>query len=307
MALLIPTGTSTYGDSSSTGGDSLSRKYVLAQFREDANLDWVGRLRSTLSTQELKYKVFETHQKKLKTDRDLWHRIETGVGQATIIIIDPDPIAADIRAYIKDHGITEHDGLSAQGIHNACAHALVKATPLAYLPYELIRAVDWTDYRLVGSLDDFSPDAIRKEIGPGLREAKIFAARAHALFDLADVDSSAKTTRDVFASPLANVLLTELLQTTRHFDVEHPKTLPVLNRAASVVAEALEPQLDSLNVLNQPTPRVLVHEVQSHSVDQLQAADIAAGWARSILDLTDTPHDLGARFERVWWNGTRLK
>jgi hypothetical protein len=45
---------STYGDSSRTGDD----KYVLAQFRSNASLAWVGELRAFLVKGELKYKWF---------------------------------------------------------------------------------------------------------------------------------------------------------------------------------------------------------------------------------------------------------
>ena len=36
------------------------------------------------------------------------------------------------------------------------------------------------------------------------------------------------------------------------------------------------------------------------------AADIAAGWAREVLE-TNEPSTLGARFDRVWINGRRIK
>jgi hypothetical protein len=50
----------------------------------------------------------------------------------------------------------------------------------------------------------------------------------------------------------------------------------------------------------------LVIETESRGHDELQASDIAAGWAREMLELGEVS-TLGTRFERVWLNGHRLK
>lgn len=109
--------------------------------------------------------------------------------------------------------------------------------------------------------------------------------------------------RDIFRSPLARVLLAELLATERQFDNENPKTAAVLNRAADEIARALGEQLPVVGTM---TEKPLVTEVDSKAVDQIQAADIAAGWAREALE-TNAPSTLGAMFERVWINGQRIK
>jgi hypothetical protein len=67
MSLIIPTSFShseTYGDSTSTEGAPLS-KYVLAQYRSDADLNWVGELRASLVKDELKYKHFREARPRL--------------------------------------------------------------------------------------------------------------------------------------------------------------------------------------------------------------------------------------------------
>lgn len=81
-------------------------------------------------------------------------------------------------------------------------------------------------------------DSRRLDRQGGLRHAQIFAARAHALFDLVAADSLAATD-DVFRSPLAPVMLAELLATSRSFDEENPATLDVLNEAANEIGLAL--------------------------------------------------------------------
>ena len=147
MAIIIPTGVSTYADATSTGGHGPRRKYVLAQFRSDSNLEWVRELRSTLVhvqvlnyvqpyggreaalfraqrdricclTQktessperyfrkqsieaalvrdELKYRDFRAARPRLRQDANLWSRVENGVGQATIVVIDPNQIPREV-------------------------------------------------------------------------------------------------------------------------------------------------------------------------------------------------------------------
>jgi hypothetical protein len=75
------------------------------------------------------------------------------------------------------------------------------------------------------------------------------------------------------------------------------------NDAVNVIASAVEeayPDFDEMS------DRPLVIETDSRGYDELQASDVAAGWAREMLDLTDA-RSLGAQFERVWVNGRRIK
>jgi hypothetical protein len=65
----------------------------------------------------------------------------------------------------------------------------------------------------------------------------------------------------------------------------------------------LEPELPTIGTL---APEPLVTEYDSTAIDELQASDIAAGWAREMLE-TGEPKTLGSRFERVWLNGRRIK
>ena len=102
----------------------------------------------------------------------------------------------------------------------------------------------------------------------------IFAARAHAAFDLKSI-GSASSVQEAFRSPLATVMLAELIATTRIFDAESPKTTSALNAMADQIAAQIE--LDLPFGLTRAKP--LVSEVDSRAVDELQAADIAAGWS----------------------------
>jgi hypothetical protein len=303
MSLIIPTASSTFADSCKTEGHPLSRKYVLAQFRSDADFEWVRRLRSMLVTEELKYAQFREARPKLKSQRDFWKKIEAGVGQATIVVIDPSPIENQVRQSLKSEKLSPQDGINNKLLIDTCATAIIKLTPVCYLPQELSLAVPWVNYHPIASLADFAPEKLKEKIGGGLQQTMIFAARAHAIFDLPSLDSSTSSTRDVFRSPLAGVLLAELLATERYFDNENPNTVSLLNRAADEIATALGEQLPVVGTI---TDKPLVTEVDSKAIDEIQAADIAAGWAREVLE-TNEPSTLGARFDRVWINGRRIK
>jgi len=304
MSLIIPTSTSFADSSSSEGGGRLDKKYTLAQFRDDASFDWVDRLRTFLSISELKYGVFRKRRYRVKLDRDLWKRVESGVGQATIIIVDPEPTVKIIQQNALSEGMTEEDGLTSAWLETACATSLIKNTPIAHLPTRLAEATSWSDYHQFGSMEDFLPENILKALGGSLRHAKVFTARAHAMFDLQSSWPGTATTRDVFTSPLSQVLLTEVLSTARHFDTELPQTADILNQAAEKIADAIIPQTNSSRV---SANTKLISEHPSEKIDELQAADMAAGWARELYDLTGDPRTLAPQFERVWINGTHVK
>lgn len=302
MALVIPTAASTFGDSTTTEGGRL-RKYVLAQFRNDSDLKWVRELRAVLVRDELKYRNVKESRPELKQNRQLWGRVENGVAQASIIVVDPQPFDNAIRMAIESEGANNLPPIDEKDIHNTCATAIVRSTPIAYLPDELSKAVPWGFYQEIATLDDFSPQNIREMIGGGLKQAMIFAARAHATFDLENIDETAASTRDVLRSPLARVLLAELLSTSRVFDTENPLTVQVLNNASDLIAKSVGEQLPTIgSISSQP----LVREINSRVIDEIQAADIAAGWARDLLEVAE-PKALGSTFERVWLNGKRIK
>lgn len=132
MSLIIPAMSSTYGDSSKTEGCALNRKYVLGQFRSNADLDWVQRLRAALSSDELKYAHFREVRHRLHAQKQLWKLIESGVGQATIVVVDPEPVEMQVREYVKSEKITPEDGATEKAIIENCATAIIGKTPIAY-------------------------------------------------------------------------------------------------------------------------------------------------------------------------------
>jgi hypothetical protein len=300
VPLIIPTASSTFADSVSTGGGPL-RKYILAQYGSDADFSWVKALRAILVQDELKYVHVRDARPKLEGDRSLWRVIKDGIRQATVIVIDPQPFAQTIedlfRAEHAEPGIdyTENDVL------DCCATAIVGHTPIAYLPERLNSEVPWSHFTPVTPLQSFAPEEIRKRLGGGLRDAKILAARAHAMFDLRTTDMTVFSTRDVLLSPLRKVLLLELLATYRVFDQEHPQSVNVLNEAVRSIADGMADTLPIWPQGGQP----LIREVDSRAIDEIQAADVAAGWSRELLELGDLSA-VALAFRRVYLNGRRL-
>lgn len=300
MAIIIPTGYSTFGDSTKTEGPL--QKYILAQLRSDAALEWVGRLRAAMVVEEVKYGNFIKVRPRLRANRDLWSRIEKGISQATVIVIDPRPVEESIRSLLTAKGAEEGRDFNQKELTNQCATAIIGGTPVAYLPAEMARVIPWNSYEQLTTLDQFTPKAIRGKIGDGLATASIFAARAYATFDVKLSGDSLQSMSDTWRSPLAELILSEVLATERVFDTEHPRTAEVLNEITTEISNRLSNEWPLITKPKVP----LIREVDSRAIDHLQAADMAAGWAREMLETADVTA-LGKRFERVWINGHRIK
>lgn len=294
MPLFVPQHSSTYSDATSTRGGELST-YIHAQFRDDADLDWLERVKAKLGRlDEVKSKDIETDLHLIQGDRDLWERFQKGIGQASIIIVEPQRVADEIKdVATRDAEDEKH---ARQLLLSSCATALIQQTPIAYLPIELTKLAGVSAVT-VAALYDFSPEELTKQFGQYLKHAKIFAARAHATFDVENRPKSISTTRDVFNSPLARVLLAELLATERVFDVEHPASVNVINKAAQRIAATLE------NAPIETIVGTLAREDDSRARAQTQAADLAAGWARTVVEHNRQPEKLAEQFQRVIVNG----
>lgn len=194
------------------------------------------------------------------------------MAQATIIIVDLD--VESLRAFrslIYERGYGFGYDWGDKEMFDLMYRSTIARSPVAFLPDALTKALPNAPTHL-GTLNDFTPEKIRERIGPGLRQAAILAARAHAVFDVDGRrrDRATRTTQDAFTSPLAPLVLTQVLASQRTFDVEAPKTLDVLNEASDAIAAALGATIKT-------SSERLVRECSSVELDQLQAADTAAG------------------------------
>lgn len=298
MPIIVPACATSFADATNTEGGALG-KYVIAQFRGDARLDWVQRLRSMLGVDELKYGNIQERRPKLKLDRELWGQIENGVGQATIIVSDPAPFYHSSKFLLEQQGAKENIDFSKNDLIQRSSIAILDNTPIAYMPFEMMRLSGFRG-KEVARLDAFSPLVIQTALGNNLRKAKVFAARAHAMFDTPAIAEHVSNLNNALRSPAATVLLAEILSTSRVFDEEEPKSIDFLNSALEEMAISLSHELPII------TRRGKISEAKSQTINELQAADVAAGWAREIIDISGSSA-LANKFERVWINGERLK
>ena len=149
-------------------------------------------------------------------------------------------------------------------------------------------------------LSETEGPALLHRIGGKLRDAEVFTARAYSLLDVdAESDAYGSTLSNPFfrSSRLGHGMFHRALLVPRIFDKDHEASVKVLNE--SVLAIRRTPAgLDTKQ-------EQLVREEDSRSIDALQAADIAAGFARETLDRQGF-RALAAQFRRVVLNGIDL-
>ncbi len=281
----------TYGDSSRTGDD----KYVLAQFRSDASLAWVGELRAFLVKDELKYKWFVPERHRVMSNPELWKRVENGVHQAEITIIDPrsyqDFAIAELLEQRAEPGID----FDFKTINEISGQYIIEWSPVGRLgAFNLDWLADNTNFE---NATDFSAHGLKKRAGGKLRDAVVLAARAHGMISPSELN-------EILANSFGGGTLDYqtrmkyIGEVTRVFDVEHPKSIPILNEFAQRLAHAAGIPRSLTHAMNH---KASVYESASHEVDHIQAADLAAGWAVDLLTLTNG--DYRAVAQRFAWVG----
>ncbi len=108
------------------------RKYILAQFQSDADLEWVTKLRARLGHDELKYKDFQPEHRRIKSsEAELYKIIQKGIAQAAVIVIDPGPIADMTKDYYLQQRAEPGIDFTESDIINTCAVSLISETPVA--------------------------------------------------------------------------------------------------------------------------------------------------------------------------------
>lgn len=299
MPLVIPTARSTYADSTTIAGSGHLSSYILAQLPNDANLSWVSEVRALCTVDELKWKVFQERRERLQAKNHIWKRILGSMRSATIVVIKPSDVEAAIREEWTTQGAENGVDFNQRMLIDACTTALIRDTPVAYLPNRLAEAMNLYPGSLFLEFDRFAPEQIKQRIGGKLRDAKVFAARAHATFDVVEQNTTTRSPFMRLSSPAASLVFRELLSTQRGFDEEHLPSVNVLNEAAEVMATALS---EALMLPGELSSQPLVREFSSRDIDAIQAADIAAGWAHEVVALGNE-RALGATFGKVLVNG----
>jgi hypothetical protein len=281
----------TYGDSSRTGDD----KYVLAQFRSDASLAWVGELRAFLVKDELKYKWFVPERHRVMSNPELWRRVENGVHQAEITIIDPRSYRDFAIAELLEQQAEPGVDFDIQTINEVSGQYIIEWSPVGRLgAFNL----DWlADNTNLEDPIDFSAHGLKKRAGGKLRDAVVLAARSHGMVSPSELN---EILANSFGGGTLNyqTRMKYIGEVTRVFDVEHPKSIPILNEFAQRLAHAAGVPRSLTHAMNR---KASVSESTSHEVDHIQAADLAAGWAVDLLTLTNG--DYRAVAQRFAWVG----
>jgi len=295
----------TYGDSCQTGDD----KYVIAQFRSDASLDWVADLRAFLMKDELKYKWFNPERHRVMAKADLWKRVQDGVHQAEITILDPRRYAEFAMAeYLEEQAVPGID-FDTRAINEKSGRYLIEGSPLgAVSAFEYDWLADNTRYYDGYVSGDggvhiggrFSADSVKQRAGGKLHDAIVVAARSHAMLAPSEMNEIMRSCFGYGGMDYASGM--DLIKRmTRVFDVEHPKSIPILNEFSERLAHAVGIPHSVSRAIRR---KGIVSEAGSHDIDHIQAADLAAGWAVDLLTLTNGDYrTLAQRFAWVGVNG----
>jgi len=279
----------TFGDSTKTPGQHVDdRCYILAQFAESSNLEWARDLRGTLGGGELKYQKYLGLRHKIQSNRKLWERVQSGTAEATIVVIENSFYINAIAYRLKEQGADLGHDITFDALLREAALCMIDHAPIMRIP-ELIPDLLTNPSMKSGP---YNSETVYGRIGEKFNDATVFAARAHAAFDIDDL--RAASTNELFLSPYRRRLMFEVDKIDRVFDEEHPKSAAMLNEI-----------FGSYDTRSKNAPVTRVSESRSDANDWLQAADFTAGFASEIMmNASDNKErELRRHFRKVIFNG----
>ena len=221
--------------------------------------------------------------------KKLWERVQAGTAEATIVVIENSFYINAIAYRLIEEGAELGHDITFDALLREAALCMIEHAPIMRIP-DLIPDL----------LNDpaanprtYSSAKVYGQIGEKFNDATVFAARAHAAFDMDDL-SRAVSTNELFLSPYRRRLLFEVDKIDRVFDEEHPKSAAMLNEI-----------FGSHDARSSNTPLTRVSESRSDSNDWLQAADFCAGFAseKMMNAGNDRERELRRHFRRVIFNG----
>ena len=280
----------TFGDSTRTPGQHLDdRCYILAQLPETTNLEWARELRTALGGGELKYQKYLGLRHKVQADKKLWKRVQNGTSEATIVVIENSFYIDAIAYRLHEEGADLGHDVTFDAMLRQAALCMIEHTPIMRLP-DLIPDLIGDP---MSNSHRYSPEIVYGRIGAKFSDATVFAARAHAAFDV-DALYTAASTNELFLSPFRRRLVSEVDRFERVFDQEHSKSAAMLNE-----------MFGSYDKRSKGTPIARITESGSDSNDWLQAADFSAGFASEIMmnATDDREREIRRHFRKVIFNG----
>ena len=291
-----------YGDSTRTGDN----KYVLACFRADANLGWVVELRSFLNIPELKYREYSPRRQHVASNVRLQANLNRGLAEAELTIIDVDPYKAYAYEDLIGRGAEFGVDFNIGTLNQMAADDMLRDSPFSLSAEEIYHGIPASAaYRklvnqsfsdALEELPDFDPKEIRRRAGGKMKDVQVLAARAHSMLS----PSEFQELRFMVCHPWGRGNFAENLERIKKlahvFDVEHAKSIPLLNELVGQIAEVSGVSRHLAAGLASSAP---IREASSLSSDHIQAADFAAGWAADLLVATN--NDFRALARQVRW------
>lgn len=309
-AKIYPMDWTGYGDSTRTGDG----KYVLACFRADASLGWVVELRSFMNKPELKYKDYLPRRHHVASNAALQANLNKGLAEAELTIVDGNRYKALAYVDLIDQGAEPGGDFDLNTLHRMAADGMLRDSPFSLRPEEAYLGLPadgsikkLTRQRFSDALEElpaFDPNEIRERAGGKLRDVQVLAARAHSMLSPTEFrELRLAICSPIYAGGLPRNM--ERLKKLAHvFDVEHAKSVPLLNELVGQIAEASGVPRGIAAHMASATP---IREAPSTSSDHIQAADFAAGWAADLLVATN--NDFRALARQVRWitlNGVNI-
>jgi hypothetical protein len=282
--------------------------YVLAQFSDETSFEWLRRLRATLGKDELKHDDYIHAGLLYAGDTELWKRVDQGIFEATIYIADSHSYVVHLIPELLNSGAEFGIDFSWHDILEMASEQMIAETPAYQLTNHHV-ALEFADLakgsNLLGGVLEAKhlplPREVLQRIGGSLRHALRYAARANAVFDFR-FDASDDTDGDYFWGdhPLMTAKKLEIsvrttLSTRRIFDVEDSRSVQVLTETVDALVQFSHSEQTILHI----------GEQDSRTADALQAADIAAGVARTAID-SGGVRSLMGKFRKVKLNGVSL-
>jgi hypothetical protein len=300
-----------YGDSVETGDD----KYILAQFRHDAILTWVSELRSFLNLEELKWRDYRNRREYVQSNRTLSQKVHSGLEQAELTIIDLPMYRHIALSDLINQGAEAGHDYDLAFLNDLTARRMISESPLgrlSHLEYDLeyiplagddpecILGPFFSDH----SRSAFSTSEVHAKAGGKLSDAVILAARAHSILSPSEtMEVVLAFGRGIYGPSNVASALEIVKSMGRAFDVEHEKSIPILNELVDKVARTA--RLPTF-VVSRGRQQAISEEA-SQLTDHMQAADLAAGWAADLLLSTNGDYRaLAKMFRWVGVNGVAI-
>lgn len=306
----------THGDGRECDKASIPAEFI-AQVDGGADLRWVGEIRRRAKLAELKYRDFRSWLRQI--DSHLYGAIEETWNRTNIVITDPSPYLRKIKDQLSEENGPElvENCLAYRPFCNmlkewAAMDLLYETPPLSRLGWLTVMGSPmlWVPREAVELPNWASPNHCHHQFDGNLRKSQESAGRLNATFwNLCDDRHFEKVIQPTEEESLvfcwhpncARVLLMENAP-CRIFDAGHEKAVGLVRDLRS---ESLKGLVEYYGI-TLPNGFGQIDNRSSEHSDHLQAADLAAGFAKEEYQRAGIPGVL-AKFRAVLYNGKVIR